>query len=161
MSSIIHPTDRGVSLRVDRVNDGDVRPVRLPDGKYSATLQRWNIELKFGRPTLILVLRIEDTGEYHHSELLRYYEVEKTRVYKRNRRPNRIHFKVSWRSGWAKQFVRLFGDQTSNLGDVLNPDRLANHVLLISTRTKKTDSKGLLPEEEWESKVDQIVEIAA
>lgn len=161
MGSITPVLSNNSTLRVDSVNDGDVRPVLLPNGKYSATLQRWNVEIKFGRPTLILVFRIEDTGEYYHRELLRYYEVEVVRVYKRRGRPNLVRFKASWRRDWAKQFVRLFGEQKKNTDDFLDPDRLANHVFIVTTRTKKADSKGALPEAEWESKIDEISEMSA
>jgi hypothetical protein len=161
MGSVSHIPNQKKTVRVDHVHDGDIYPILLPDGQYSVTLQRWNVEMKFGRPTLILVFRIEDSGEYYHRELLRYYEVETVRAYKRKGRTNLIRFKSSWRREWAKQIVRLFGKQKKNTDDFLDPDRLANRVLIVSTRTKKKDSNGSIPKEEWESKVDQILEISA
>ena len=149
------------SLRVDRVNDGDVRPVRLPEGNYAATLLRWNVELKFGRPTLIMVFRIEDMGTYYHVELLRYFEVEATRTYRRKGKPPRINFKCSWRRDWAKQYEHLFGEQKKNTDDYLNPDALAHRVWEITLRDKTKDSKGKMPEKHWESRVHAILRMEA
>ena len=161
MKNIPQNCSKPKSLRVDQVNDGDVRPVRLPDGNYTATLLRWNVELKFGRPTLILVFRIEDMGDYYHVELLRYYEVETTRVYRRKGKAPLIRFKSSWRRDWAKQYERLFGQQKKNTDDFLNPDDLAHRVWIITLRNKTHDAKGKMPEDEWESRVDKILDIEA
>ena len=161
MSDIHKKQEIKESLRVDKVHDGDIRPVLLNVEKCLVTLQRWSVEMKFGRPTLICVFSIEEPSEYRYMDILKYYEVEIIRVYKRKGLPDRIRFKCSWRRDWAKQFVNIFGMQEKNNEDFLNPDRLANHVLVVSIRTKKTDTTGLVSENLWESKIDKILEISA